>query len=102
MNPYKLTLIDEPLLFLAYGKRVNKLLTLFYASIGLEPPKNILCGWWIDKNKDEKIISLDGGILTISVEKTFDTYDLPEINPNKQFKYQKEELENLMKRISDE
>ena len=49
----------------------------------------------------KKVISLDGGSLTIEVEDTFDVGDLPQIKPNRQYKTKEEELEYALKRISN-
>lgn len=93
--------LTEPLLFTLYAKRTNQLLNLFYAAMHTHVPETALCGWWYESNT-EKIISLDGGCVTITVESTFDTSGLPEIKPNKKYNSKEEELEYVMKRISNE
>lgn len=92
---YKLTLLDEPILFIMYAMRTNELLKLLYKQV----PPTALCGWWMENSK--KVISLDGGSLTIEVENTFDVGDLPQITPNRQYKTKEEELEYALKRISN-
>ena len=80
--------MDYNLIILRYAHRVNELLQGMFAAMHAPCPYECLCGYYIDNAHVEgytRVLSLNGGEITIRIPDDLDVGNLPELLPNKQY-----------------
>ena len=80
--------MQQNLIVLHYAYRVNELLKGMFAAMHVPCPHECLCGYYIDNAHVEgytRVLSLNGGEVTIRIPDDLDVGNLPELLPNKQY-----------------